>query len=159
MNNRYPHIRHYSEFEGERRLVIRDSVNITFYMRRSHREVMHAALDAMETYRRATVSGALGGYVDPAGDWQELDDPGWEAVRQEILQPEGARRILSERPDATTGYEFDYRGRPLDSPDYVASPGELTTLSCWLPTEYLEQHGPTRSALPIGACGSLLPLQ
>jgi len=154
MNNRYPHIRHYSEFEGERRLVIRDSVNITFYMRRSHREVMHAALDAMETYRRAIASGALGGYVDPAGDWQELDDHGWGAVRQEILHSEGARLILSERPDATTGYEFDYRGRPLDSPDYVASPAELTTLSCWLPTEYLEQHGSTRVrelALELGA--------
>ena len=54
MNNRYPHIRHYSEFEGERRLVIRDSVNITFYMRRSHREVRHAALDARGA--RTTVS-------------------------------------------------------------------------------------------------------
>jgi hypothetical protein len=159
MSDRYPRIRLYNEFEGERHLLIRDCVNITFYMRRAHREVMHAALDALETCRRAFGPQALGWYVDSDGNCQELGDNGGAFVRQELLRPEGARLILTDSPDATPRHEFVYRGRPLDVPDSVASPGELTTLSCWLPTEYLEEHGPARVRELAIELGTRLPFQ
>lgn len=159
MSDRYPRLRLYSEFEGQRRLTLREGVNITFYMRRAHREVMHGALDALDSYRRAVGSQVLGWYVDPEGEWRELDDSGWAVIRQELLQAEGARLILAERPDAKTGYGFVYRGRPLDVPDYVASPGELTTLSCWVPTEYLEEHGPVQVRELAIDLGTRLPFQ
>lgn len=159
MSERYPHIRVYSEFSGQRYLAIRDSVNITFYMRRAHREVMPAVLDVLETYRRAIGPHALGWYADPAGEWQELDEHGWKRVHQEFSQSEGVRLALVEKTDAITGYEFHYRGRPFDLPEYIASPGELTTLSCWLPTEYLEEYDPTRVRELAIELGASLPFQ
>jgi hypothetical protein len=159
MSERYPHIRVYSEFDGQRYLAIRDSVNITFYMRCAHREVIPSVLDALEAYRRAIHPHALWWYVDHSGDWQELGGHDWKWVHQELPQSEGARLSLVERTDATTGYEFNYRGRPFDLSEYTASPGELTTLSCWLPTEYLEEHGPTRVRELAIELGAGLPFQ
>ncbi|NMO22033.1 DUF3396 domain-containing protein [Pyxidicoccus fallax] len=159
MNDRYPRIRLYSEFEGERYLTIRDSVNITFYMRTAHRDVARSVLNALETYRRAIGPRLLGWYVDYAGDWQKLDDTGWSFVHDELLQMEGTQLKLAERPDARTGYEFGYQGRPFDLPDYDASPGELTSLSCWVPTEYLEEHGPARVRELAIELGARLPFQ
>jgi hypothetical protein len=154
MSDHPPRIRIYRELDGEPHLAIRDSVNMTFYMRQAHRQVMQAVSAAVETYRRAVGLEALGWYVDAEGEWQELGEAGWVSVRQDLLQSEGTRLILAERPDATTGYEVTYRGSPLDKPDYTASPGEVTTLSFWLPTEYLEMHGAAQVrelALSLGA--------
>jgi hypothetical protein len=137
MSEHYPYIRRYSD-GPEHSLLIRESVGIVFYMRRPHREVAQAVLRSVEVYLRAVGPQALRWYCNPyTTDWDELDDKGWEYNRREMLQAPATSLWLSERPDATTGYEINYRGHMLDE-------DEASTVSFFLPTEYLEAHGPGR---------------
>jgi hypothetical protein len=137
MSEHYPHIRRYSD-GPEHSLLIRESVGIIFYMRRPHQEVAQAVLRSVEVYLRAVGPQALLWYCNPyTTDWDELDDKGWEYNRHEMLKAPATSLWLSERPDATTGYEIDYEGHMLDE-------DEASTVSFFLPTEYLEEHGPGR---------------
>ncbi|XXF77603.1 DUF3396 domain-containing protein [Myxococcaceae bacterium GXIMD 01537] len=61
---------------------------------------------------------------------------------------------LTGDPADTTGFAFTYRGVPLDAPAPVGGPNEVCAATFWLPTEYLEEHGPQRArelALELGA--------
>lgn len=119
-------------------LLIRDSLHIHFYMRRPHAEVAPAVLRALECYRRVVPSGALSRYDEEAGDWEPVDQAGWNSIRDELLEPHGA--VLDLR-DATgeKRYRFDYRGR---RPTTSATSDTVCVVSFWLPTEYLEEAGP-----------------
>jgi hypothetical protein len=140
MSEHYPHIRRYSD-GPEHSLLIRESVGIVFYMRRPHQEVAQAVLRSVEVYLRAVGPQALRWYCNPyTTDWDELDDKGWEYNRREMLQAPATSLWLSERPDATTGYEINYQGHMLAE----AEADEASTVSFFLPTEYLEAHGPGR---------------
>ena len=140
MSDRYPRIRRYSIFPEGRYLSIREGVSITFYMRRSHAEIMQAVIHALDVYRRAVEPRALGVYADPEGEWQDLDDKGWEIVQRDLLHPLGADIALAAASDVPFGYEFSYSGR---APGEVAD-GESSAVVLFLPTEYLEEHGPGR---------------
>ncbi|KFA93106.1 DUF3396 domain-containing protein [Archangium violaceum] len=140
MSEHYPRVRLYSVIGGERRsLYIRESVSITFYMRRSHQELVQQVMHSLETYIRAIGPQVLGWYVDPySGDWEELDDKGWAFLWREMRKEPATYFWLCESASATTGYEVLYHGRLLDDE------GETSALSFILPTEYLEAHGPER---------------
>lgn len=144
MSAHYPKIRKYRQIYGERYLTIRDSVSICFYMRRSHEEVVDAVMRALDIYRRAVGEQTLAWYPDYEGDWQELDEQGWEFTRKRFRSPYHATIELQAAPDHNTGYEFSYRGRKLDSDFYVRNPNATSAVACWLPTEFLEEHGPAR---------------
>jgi hypothetical protein len=138
MSDPSPRIRIYSHFEGTRSLVIRDSVNITFYMRRPHSELMHAVDRAIETFRRAMGPQALPDYMNSEGYPEDLDEAGWAFIKQNLLDPRGAILYLGDRRDLSSACEVVYKGRPFDSPDYYPSGAEVSALCFWLPTEYLE---------------------
>ena len=142
MGEHYPRIRRYTRIEGgEPWLFIRESVNITFYMRRSHQEVVQAVMRALDVYRQAVEPTTLSWYADSEGDWQELDTQGWEAIRRELLHPRGANILLAGSPDDLAGYEFSYHGEQSNE----FPPREpMCAVAFWLPTEYLEEHGPDR---------------
>ncbi|HYO54938.1 DUF3396 domain-containing protein [Archangium sp.] len=141
MSEHYPRIRIDTLFGQRRLLRIRESVSITFYMKRSHQEVVHAVMRAMEVYRRAVGPQALGWYADPySGDWDELDDKGWAYIQRHMLEEPAAYLWLSESPSETLGYEFTYDGLLLEV--YEWDPA--SQVSFFLPTEYLEEHGPGR---------------
>ncbi len=155
MSSRYPPVRIYHEFDGERFLVVRDCVNITFYMRKSHGEFRHGVLRALEAYRYALKPRDLAWYLDSQGygAWRPLDGPRWTLVRENVLHPKSGRITLSEE-ESLTGAQFEYYGRDLDSPICEGDPGIVCALSAWLPTEYLEEHGPARVrelAMEMGA--------
>lgn len=139
-SDHYPRIRLYSTVRGQRRsLYTRESVSLTFYMRRSHQEVVHEVMRSLDAYRRAIEPQVLGWYVDPySGDWEELDDKGWAYLRRELLEEPAPQLWLREASGETTGYEVLYYGRLRDAHDE----GETSVLSFILPTEYLEAHGP-----------------
>ncbi|MFY0570388.1 type VI immunity family protein [Archangium lansingense] len=139
MSDHYPRVRLYSVLGGERHsLYIRESVSITFYMRRSHREIIQQVMRCLEVYLRAIGPQVLGWYVDPySGDWEELDDKGWAFLRREMFDEPIAQVWLREFAGATTGYEVLYHGRLLEK-------NVTSALSFILPTEYLEAHGPGR---------------
>ncbi|MFL5358450.1 DUF3396 domain-containing protein [Archangium sp.] len=139
MSEHYPRIRIDSFFAQQRLLQIRESVSITFYMKRSHREVVHQVLRALDVYRRALKSQALGWYANPDNeDWDELDDKGWAHVQRYMLEQPDAHLWLSESPSETLGYELLYDGLLLEA--YKRDP--TSQVSFFLPSEYLEEHGP-----------------
>ncbi len=137
MSDHYPRVRLYSSIGAERRsLYIRESVSLTFYMRRSHQELVPQVMRCLEVYLRAIGSQVLGWYVDPyTGDWEELDDKGWGFLRRDMLEEPATYFWLAESPSETTGYEVLYHGRLLEK-------NVTSALSFILPTEYLEAHGP-----------------
>ena len=144
MSEHYSRIRRSGVFDTGRLLRIRESIGITFYMRRNHQEVAPAVLRALELYRRAIAPHTLGEYPDPSSEcWQPLDDKGWAFIHEEFEQP-GTRLWLCESASTTTGYEFIYSGQLLDKPLDTQGRGEATTVAFFLPSEYLEEHGPER---------------
>ncbi|MDC0710899.1 DUF3396 domain-containing protein [Stigmatella sp. ncwal1] len=76
--------------------------------------------------------------------WAPLDSQGWEHVRSEVLAPWGARVMLRGPPGPGEGYSFDYCGKPVGEPSVRRFPGTVCALQFWLPTEFLEEHGPER---------------
>ncbi|MFE8598656.1 type VI immunity family protein [Archangium violaceum] len=119
-------------------------MNITFYMRRPHQETVRAVMWALDVYLHAVGPGALGWYVDSEGDWQELDTQGWESTRRKLLHPRGAHLLLAGSPDALTGYEFTYHGEQPGETLSTHAREPMCAVAFWLPTEYLEEHGPDR---------------
>jgi hypothetical protein len=145
MTGRYPKIRLYRQFEGERSLEVRDSVSVCFYMRRSHLEVAPSILRSLDVYRQAVGSQALAWYPDSEGEWQQLDDARWELQLRKMLHPRGARLALHGSPDGVDGYAFRYQGWNLeDLPFFAGDKDPVCAVAFFLPTEYLEEHGPAR---------------
>ncbi|WNG39212.1 DUF3396 domain-containing protein [Archangium violaceum] len=141
MSEHYPRIRIDRSIGEKRYLCIRESVSITFYMKHSHQEIVQQVIRALEVYRRAVNPHDLGWYADPyTGDWDELDDKGWAYIRQHLFEEPAAYPWLSESPSETTGYEFLYDGLLLKV--HEGDPASAVTF--FLPTEYLEEHGPGR---------------
>jgi hypothetical protein len=141
MSEHYPRVRIDQLFGQRRILKIRESVSITFYMKRSHQEVVQQVMRSLEVYRQAIGPQALKWYADPyTGDWDELDDKGWAYIRREMIEQPATYPWLRESPSDTTGYEFLYDGLLLDV--YERDPA--SAVSFFLPTEYLEEHGPGR---------------
>lgn len=157
MNEHYPRIRFFQAFDDEKYLRIRESVNISFYMRRPHKEVVQEVMRSLEIYRHAVGAEKLAWYPDREGDWQELDDEGWEFNRWKMLHPQGATILLDETPNSVTGYMFTYRGWPLDALPFNRDPGVVCVVAFWLPTEFLEAHGPGRVRELALELGSRLP--
>jgi hypothetical protein len=144
MSEHFPRIRRYKICEEGRFLSIRESVGITFYMRRNHQEVAPAVLSALEVYRRAIAPHALEEYPEASGEsWARLDDKGWTFIHKEFEQL-GTSLWLRESSSTTTGYEVIYSGQLLDRPLEAHGRGEASTVAFFLPSEYLEEHGPGR---------------
>jgi TseV toxin immunity protein TsiV len=141
MSEHYPRIRIDKPY-GERRLLkIRESVSITFYMKHSHEEVVQQVLRALDVYRRSVKPQALGWYANPENeDWDELDAKGWAHVQRYMLEVPGAKLWLRESDSETLGYELLYDGLLLEVYEYDPA----SQVSFFLPTEYLEEHGPGR---------------
>jgi hypothetical protein len=141
MSEHYPRIRIDRPYGQQRLLKIRESVSITFYMKRSHQEVVHQVMRSLDVYRRAVGPRALGWYAHPYNeDWYELDEKGWAYIQQHILEESAAYPWLRESDSETLGYEFRYDGLLLEV--YEWDPA--SQVSFYLPTEYLEEHGPGR---------------
>ncbi len=141
MSEHYPRIRVFSE-EGT--LLIRESLSFCFYMNCPHLEVAPAVMRSLEVYLRAVGQQALSLYVDEEGEWQELDDAGWARTRRELLDDRLARTVLKDRASNGNRLGFEYHGQLLDTPAPPAETGATCAACFWLPTEYLEEHGPSR---------------
>ncbi|WP_409014849.1 DUF3396 domain-containing protein [Archangium sp.] len=99
----------------------------------------------MDAYLRAVGSGALSLYGAQDGYWQNLDDASWADLREKLQHPRSASIHLANDSADENRYEFEYRGRRLKPlPWDKDASGYVSKVSFWLPTEYLEQHGPGR---------------
>ncbi|HEX5749922.1 MAG TPA: type VI immunity family protein [Archangium sp.] len=112
-------------------------------MRRPHTQMARAVMRSMDTYLNAVGAEHFAFYVDDEGDCQELDAEGWAFIRRHLLEDPWPRVILME--GCTVGpeqYRFEYQGRRIDDPKWRGSDKYACAASFWLPTEYLEEHGP-----------------
>jgi Protein of unknown function (DUF3396) len=140
MSEHYPRIRIHAESGA---LLIREALSFTFYIRRDHADIAPAVMSSLRTYLHA-VGGhrVLSRYSEEVEGWLELDEPGWALVQQELLNH---RHAIFDLRDASSGqkqYRFEYQGRPLGSAPWGDAPEMVCAVSFWLPTEYLEEHGP-----------------
>jgi len=141
MNNHYPRIRVHTSTGY---LAIREGLSFTFYMRRPHHEVAPALLRSLDAYCSAVGPEALSLYSDQEGDFHEMDSAAWEQFRREMLADNQLIFHLKEAARNEQGYEFRYHGKVLDEASLALEPDAVSVVSFWLPTEYLEEHGPRR---------------
>ncbi len=141
MSEHYPRIRIHAE-NGY--LLLREGLSLSFYMRRPHGEIAQDVMRSLEAYLRAIGPQALGWYADTEGSWQPLDDAGWEATRDKLLKRRRAQVHLRDASRGEDRYAFSYYGMALDAPSFANEPGAVCTATFWLPTEFLEEHGPER---------------
>ncbi|PTL75040.1 DUF3396 domain-containing protein [Vitiosangium sp. GDMCC 1.1324] len=140
MSEHHPRIRVYGPADYS---VLRDSLNLCFYIRHPHQEIVRGVLHSLETYLNEVGPGALGTYVDHDGYSQLLDDTGWKHIRREMLEDEWPGiQLYDNDSNRESQYGFDYLGKPLGAPDLNNEPNASCMVSFWLPTEYLEEHGP-----------------
>ena len=154
MSERYPQILCDWVDEGERFPCARTSLNISFYMRRSHTEVGPAVTRALDLYRKAVGSDALAWTPDGEGDWQELNQSSWNQIHHKMAHPRGAEIMLRDTYRLTADYEFTYSGRDLEEVFELRDLERTCAVAFWLPTRDLETHGPARVrtlALELGA--------
>lgn len=136
MSERYPRIR----VDKGNPYFIREGLSLCFYMRRAHSEISQAVMHSLDTYLGLMGVQTLQWYLDEEGEWQALDDAGWELSRRKFERQRMRVELLGM--DGDKRYRFSYLGRNPDAPLWPDYPGEVCTLSIWLPTEDLEEHGP-----------------
>ncbi|WNG48475.1 DUF3396 domain-containing protein [Archangium minus] len=125
--------------------ILRDSLNLSFYIRHPHPEIVRGVLHSLDIYLNEVGPGALGTYADHEGEIQELDDTGWKRIRRELLEEEWPGiRLYDDYSSREDRYGFEYLGKPLGTPALDDEPNASCAVSFWLPTEYLEEHGPDR---------------
>ncbi|MDC0707480.1 DUF3396 domain-containing protein [Stigmatella sp. ncwal1] len=98
----------------------------------------------MEAYLSAIGPSAIGWYIDPEGEYQKLDGTGWVLTRQKLREGRGGITRLYDAPGSGEPYRFEYYGKDLLTPALHDTQNATCALSCWLPTEFLEEHGPHR---------------
>jgi hypothetical protein len=125
-------------------LLIRDGLSFTFYMRHSHHEVAPAVLRSLDAYRSAVGPDALNRYMDQEGFFQEMDSGAWDQFRRDMLADGQLTFRLKDAAQDEQGYQFCYHGKVLDEASRARDPDAVSAVSFWLPTEYLEEHGPGR---------------
>ncbi|ADO71358.1 DUF3396 domain-containing protein [Stigmatella aurantiaca] len=139
MSEHYPRIRLMAK-NGS--LVVREGLSLTFFMRHTHMEVAQAVERALEAYLSAIGQGALGWYIDPDGEYQKLDETGWAITRRKLREARGGVIRLYDAPESGEPYRFEYYGKDLLTPSVHDTQNATCVMSCWLPTEFLEKHGP-----------------
>jgi hypothetical protein len=136
----YPRIRIHAE---SGLLLVREGVSICFYIHRHHAQVGPLVLRSLESYLQAVGPQALTMHA-PVEEWEPLDEAAWEQTRRELLDPQLALIRLGDSATSGNQYRFHYFGRPVGEPSVRRFPGTVCAVEFWLPTEFLEQHGPER---------------
>src|SRR4051794_25256536 len=154
MSERYPRIR---VCAPNGTMLIREGLSFTFYMRRFHEELLPGLLRSLDEYRRAVGPEGLGTYWDQEGDPQELDAAGWALIIQDLTEGRRHNAFLGDSSGRDYRYDFKYRGR--DPGQYLLQfePDWVSAVSFWMPTEYLEEHGPEQVRALALALAAPLP--
>lgn len=141
MSNYYPRIRYYVDDEL---LLFREGVSINFYLLRAHQEIAPAILRALDAYLRAIGPGSIGRYIDDYGYDQKLDARSWSLIREDCLTSIRTLVRLRDALDCQYRYSFEYHGHQAYGDVEARGFPVGSAVSFWLPTEYLEEHGPER---------------
>ena len=141
MNERYPRIR--VRTQGGT-LQVREGLSFIFYMRHPQQVVAPGAMRSLEAYLRAVGPQALGWYADEEGELQKLDEAGWERIHREMRAERWANVHLDDVNLSDAHHRFEYHGRQLVDLLGRDDPNQVSTISFWFPSAFLEAHGPNR---------------
>lgn len=84
---------------------------------------------------------SLGRYFDDSDEsYRKLDDRGWSKIFRELDRQDKANVAITNPSSTDYRYEFRYVGGT--GPVSSEPPVEMCALYYFLPTEYLEEHGP-----------------
>jgi len=139
MSAHYPRIRVQTQSGYTR---IREGLSLTYYLPPRHPEFIEEVLRALDLYLRYTGPNALGLYADTEGDWQDLTEAGWELSRRTLREWSCPRLDLVDADRTGSGYAFHYYGKDEGFLTRMNEPDAMSEAIFWLPTEYLEKHGP-----------------
>ncbi|MCP3167300.1 DUF3396 domain-containing protein, partial [Myxococcus sp. QH3KD-4-1] len=89
--------------------------------------------------------------------WIDLNEQEWSFVREKLLKRRAPLLLLHDTEDALYQYRFEYCGKPPDAAMAPEAHRPVCAVRCWLPTEYLEQHGPDEVRGLALKLASLLP--
>lgn len=139
-------------------IILRDSINFTFFMRCAQAAAGPATEKALDTYLQA-IGGtqSLGLFLDSDGEWQPLDGEGWTYNRNKFRGPAGCRVILRDADPIDKLFGVEYMGWPHAPSSPEGEPDSACAVSFWLPTEFLDEHGPRRTRELAKALASSLP--
>ncbi|MBN1205542.1 MAG: DUF3396 domain-containing protein [Myxococcaceae bacterium] len=154
MSEHYPRIRVRSTHDI---LLIREALSFTFYMRHPHAEVTQSVQHTLDAYRRAIAPSTLGQYVAQDGYWWPIDEDGWKYIQGQFSSSKFAWVHLEGEEGHERSYHFDYMGKQLGASLFAQYPEVVSAVSFWLPTEYLEEHGPGRVRELAIELAALLP--
>ncbi|WP_021781149.1 type VI immunity family protein [Myxococcus hansupus] len=131
-------------------------LSATFYLPYAHAPLAPVVLQSLERYQRAVGPQVLTSYAGEDGEWQHLDSRGWAAVRREMQDAPWANVLLSDAsPEAPFRFEYVRRDR-VDGP-LESGVGEVSVVTFWLSTGFLEQHGPREARELMVALAEPLP--
>ncbi|MGE6762434.1 DUF3396 domain-containing protein [Corallococcus interemptor] len=121
-------------------MLVRDGISISFYLGHSHQGISQRIESALRVFQHAIVPASLDWYCDSEGDFRELDAAGREFLEQEFRSLSAAHVSLANHAHGVGEYEFIYRGLWREAPHGLDA-SRLSTVTFWLPTEFLESQG------------------
>lgn len=152
MSDQYPIIRRYNKHG---KLMLREGLVLCFFMQHSHDEIAQAVMRTLDIYLDAVGPEKLGWSLEPESDddpyeegveavMRPLDSRQWASVRDKILDPTSCLLQLEEHENQVGGFHVEYHGFQRAILGFPAWSQAVSALSFWLPTEYLEEKGPSR---------------
>lgn len=138
--------------------ILRESINFTFFMRSAQEIAGPATAKALDIYLQA-IGGPqeLGLYPDSEGEWQPLDDEGWAYNRKQLLGQTGCWVMLRNADPLEERFAVMYRSWTHGPLSAGGEPDSACAVSFWLPTEFLEEHGPQHTRSLAKALAASLP--
>jgi hypothetical protein len=112
---------------------------------------------SLDTYLRAVGPQALAWYAGQ-DDWLMLDANNWENLRHKLLEHHWPSLELVDDPAGVHELAFEYHGKWFEDPRGLEEPSMVSAIGFWLPTEYLEAHGPDAVRQLAMALADPLPL-
>ncbi|MCY1047730.1 DUF3396 domain-containing protein [Corallococcus sp. bb12-1] len=139
------------------RAVTQEDVSICFYLPRPTAEVIENASLSLQEFLKTVGAGALNHFADAEGEWQELNESGWETVYKKFRNPKGSSVALTNDAPYPDKYEFEYKGHDIHGPLLRHYPGAVTAVRFILPMAWMKAHGPQRVRELALALAALLP--
>ena len=139
---RYPRLRYFNRWDAQ---VASEALVICFYMKQDHQRIAPAVMRALDVFRERIRPLMIDWYIAHDGYTYLLDDKRWDTVRKEMLEgDDGVGLRLSATPEGHGGLYVEYIGVPTIPIPWPERRHDTSGLYLRLPTEYLEEQGPTR---------------
>ncbi|HEX8436218.1 type VI immunity family protein, partial [Archangium sp.] len=139
---RYPRLQHHNTRGW---LRASDALLMCFYMQHPNERIAPAVLRALDLIRERIHPYQLAWYDAGEGQAEPLDEPVWEELRKQTLEPgpdTGAFVVLEDKSATVDSLRVDYRGLSIVPSPWPDRRDDVSVLYLRLPTAFLEERGP-----------------